>query len=134
MNQISDIENKVTEEYIKEHASRIENSDFEKVLNNSGKIESKFRSAARIKHFFAQAKLLISLVRDYWNGSYRQLPYWAIGSAVFTLLYVFNTFDLIMDFIPGIGMLDDAAVFSICLFLFDKEIQAYAKWKEDNTH
>ena len=75
------------------------------------------------------AKLLLSLVRDYWNKEYRAVPFWVIGAAVFALLYVLTPIDLIPDAIPVIGYLDDAAVVSACLAMVRQELARYAEWK-----
>jgi uncharacterized membrane protein YkvA (DUF1232 family) len=48
------------------------------------------------------------------------------------LLYVLDSFDLIPDFIPGLGQIDDAAVFAACLLLVRKDLQKYKKWKIEN--
>ena len=40
-----------------------------------------------------------------------------IVAAVFALLYVLNSFDLVPDVLPFIGVLDDAVVITACLML-----------------
>lgn len=45
------------------------------------------------------------------NGSYREVPWNIIATIGGTLLYMLSPIDLILDVIPFIGYLDDAAVF-----------------------
>ena len=77
--------------------------------------------------------LLMSLVKDYYRGNYRNIPYKTISAAVVGLLYVLNPIDLIPDFIPFIGQVDDALVLRFCLKLMEKDLSKYKKWKEQQT-
>ena len=45
------------------------------------------------------------------------------------LIYFFSPVDLIPDCIPGIGLLDDAAVIGIAIKAVDNDLQAYREWK-----
>lgn len=46
------------------------------------------------------------------------------------LLYVLSPIDLIPDFIPGIGLLDDAAVFGAMLAAIHEDLQDYKAWRD----
>jgi uncharacterized membrane protein YkvA (DUF1232 family) len=72
---------------------------------------------------------MLSLVRDYAAGRYRETPYWAIAAVALALLYVLNPADLFPDFIPGLGYLDDAAVIAFCLKLVEKDLEKYQQWR-----
>jgi uncharacterized membrane protein YkvA (DUF1232 family) len=52
-----------------------------------------------------------------------------IASVVFTLIYVFNPFDLMPDVLPVIGQLDDVAVMGACLILVEQDLHKYKDWK-----
>lgn len=58
------------------------------------------------------------------------MSWWTIGAVVTTLLYVLNPVDIVPDFIPFFGLLDDAAVVSACLFLVEKDLNIYKNWKD----
>ena len=73
--------------------------------------------------------LLSSLVKDYWKGRYRKIPYKAIAGIAFTILYVLNVVDLVPDFIPGLGLLDDATIVGLCLKMVSTDIEQYKIWK-----
>jgi uncharacterized membrane protein YkvA (DUF1232 family) len=110
-------------------AKRISAEDVEKVLQKKRQIEYKFEHAGPLGRFVEDVKLFFSLVRDYTNGSYKKIPFWVIAAIVFALLFVLNPFDLVPDFIPIVGYIDDAAVVAGCLALVDQQLQEYKKWK-----
>jgi len=119
----------IDEDFVKESGKKVTDEDFEKVNKNADKIKNKFASKKTLKRFLTDAKLLLGLVADYWKGDYRTIPFWAIGAIVFSLLYVLNPFDLIPDYIPGAGQIDDVAVMSVCFYLVEKELEKYRNWK-----
>src|SRR5690349_10235784 len=51
----------------------------------------------------AEATQLLGMVKDYASGTYREMPRSTVLASAFALLYVLNPFDLMPDFIPGIG-------------------------------
>lgn len=116
-----------------EHAKRtqeFEQEDVEKVIDKEEQILGKFESKGKLKRYMDDAKLLFSLVRDYASGEYREIPFNIIAAAGAALLYVLSPIDLIPDFIPVLGYLDDAAVIAFCLNLMEKDLVSYKVWKD----
>ncbi len=124
---------KVGEELIKKGSPKITEKDLEKVVNRSAEIEKKFRSRGPLQRFVDDGRLLISAVRDYWTGKYRKWPWGTMAAVVFTLIYVFNPFDLVPDVLPIIGEVDDAAVVAACLFLVERDLLAYKQWRDGQS-
>ena len=123
----------INEEFVKEGAQKMTDKDVEKVVDKSEEIKKKFTIYGPLKRFLDDAKLLLAMVKDYWRKSYRQTPFGVIGAIVFTLIYVFNPFDLIPDVLPIVGQVDDASVFAACLMLIERDLSKYKKWKEDQS-
>jgi uncharacterized membrane protein YkvA (DUF1232 family) len=121
----------ISEEFVKEGAKKMTEKDVEKVVDKSEEIKKKFTIYGPLKRFIDDAKLLIALVKDYWRKSYRQVPFGVIGAIVFSLIYVFNPFDLVPDVIPILGQVDDASVIAACLMLIERDLRKYQKWKEE---
>ncbi|MCK4793607.1 MAG: DUF1232 domain-containing protein [Desulfobacteraceae bacterium] len=78
-------------------------------------------------------KLLVFLIKDYWSGEYRKIPYWFFAVILFIILYVISPFDLISDYIIGIGQIDDILILILCLYLLEKDLHKYQEWKMNNT-
>lgn len=116
--------------FLREGASDVSDSDVERVVHESETIASRFNREGPLGRVLDDGHLLLQLVRDAWDGSYRRLPRWTLSAAVFTLLYVLNPLDLIPDAIPGIGVLDDAALVSLCLVLVEQDLLAYRSWRQ----
>ena len=114
---------------IKDGAQNVTQNDVEKVVNKSDEIQRKFSAKGPLSRFVDDGKLLIAVVKDYWAGTYRQIPYGVIASMVFTLIYVLNPFDLVPDMLPLIGQLDDVAVMGACLILVEQDLLKYKEWK-----
>ena len=124
---------KPDEEFIKEGAKKVTDKDVEKVVEKSEDIKKKFKPGGRMARFVDDGKLLIAIVKDYWAGVYRQVPYGTIAAIVFSLIYVLNPFDLVPDVLPIIGEIDDAAVVAACLLLVEQDLIKYQAWKQSQT-
>jgi uncharacterized membrane protein YkvA (DUF1232 family) len=120
---------KIDREFIRKGASKITGSDIEEISRKADDIRLRLTKSGPLGRFVEDLKLLLSLVKDYWSKKYRNVPYWTIAAAVFALLYVIDPADLIPDALPFVGQVDDAAVVSLCLYLFRQELHKYREWK-----
>ena len=121
---------KPSEEYVKEGAEKVTQKDIETVAEKSEEIKNKFSAKGPLRRFIADGRVLTALVRDWRTGKYRQALYGTIAAVVFALIYVFNPFDLVPDFLPFIGAVDDAAIIGACLMLVEQDLNKYRGWKE----
>ncbi len=111
-------------------AADVTDRDVERVVQEADAIESRFHRDGPLERLLDDGRLLLHLVRDAWNGSYRRVPQWTLSAAVFTLLYVLNPLDLVPDVLPIVGALDDAAVVSLALLLVEQDLLAYRTWRK----
>ena len=101
-------------------------NDIARVTQRAKDIENKL---PKLKAWMEQGKLILSMVKDYWSGKYREVPYWVISAGALALLYVLNPVDVIPDIILGVGYLDDATVVAFCLKLIERELERYKEWQ-----
>lgn len=120
---------KLAEKELKKGAKNVTEDDLKKVLDKRNEIEEKFKGNGPLGRFVADLKLLYSIIQDYIKGEYREIPYWSIAAIVAALLYVLSPVDLIPDFIPVIGYVDDALVVATCLTMVEQDLHNYKEWK-----
>lgn len=123
------IKKKIDEDYVNSEISKMKDGDLDMVMDNSHEISEKITNASPLKKYTELGKIMIGMVKDFKNGHYRTVPKFTIAAIVFALLYIFNPMDIIPDFIPGIGYIDDLAVFTFGLKFIQTDLHDYLDWK-----
>lgn len=121
---------KTAEKELNEQSNKVHQADLKTLLDRQKAIEGKVRDSGRLNRFSTDIKLMFSLIRDYWYGHYRAIPWKSVAAVAGALLYVLNPLDLIPDLIFGFGLVDDAGVVALCLKLVESDLHRYAAWKE----
>ena len=75
--------------------------------------------------------LFFCMLKDYFSKKYKEIPVGTIAIIVGTLLYVFSPLDIAPDFLPGVGLLDDAAMMALCVSSVKNDVDKYKEWKAD---
>lgn len=115
-------------------SDKVRETDLQALLEQQQAIETKVRGSGRLQRFSTDIRLLFAMVRDYWKGRYRQVPWKTVAAAAGALLYVMNPLDAIPDLIFGLGLLDDAGVVALCLKLVESDLRRYAAWQAQQDH
>lgn len=76
---------------------------------------------------------LTRLTVDYSNGKYRSIPFKSVAAIAAAILYFVSPIDVIPDFIPVIGYVDDAAVIALCMKMVGVDVEAYREWKSKQS-
>lgn len=79
--------------------------------------------------FIDKVSEFLEMLSEYSKGNF-QLDDAAVGWIVAALAYLILPTDLIPDFLPGIGLTDDAAAFILAFRQLAKEIENFRRWKE----
>ena len=130
---MSKIDNETIKKEHKKRQEDFEEEDVHNVLEDEEEIKSKFENKGKLQRYVDDAQLLFNLLRDYANGNYREVPFNVVAAIGGALLYVLLPLDLIPDFIPIVGYLDDAAVIAFCLNLIEKDLISYKVWKRNTA-
>ncbi|GHD41001.1 Uncharacterized membrane protein YkvA, DUF1232 family [Marinobacter persicus] len=121
---------KTARHQLDKEARRLEKRDLKTLLEKRRVIEQKMAQSGRLQRLRTDIRLMFSLVRDYWQGNYRAIPWKSVAAIAGALLYLINPLDLIPDLIVGLGLLDDATIIAFCLKLVEGDLHRYAAWKE----
>jgi len=73
---------------------------------------------------------MIRMVRAWVKGEYKDVPWETIVWAIATIIYFVNPFDLIPDFIPVVGYLDDAVVIGLAVASISTDLENFRKWED----
>ena len=76
---------------------------------------------------------LFRLVRAWVRGEYREMPWRTIVFAIAGVIYFVNPFDLVPDFLPSMGFLDDATVVGFVLKSIKADIDDFLAWETGLT-
>jgi len=111
-------------------------------INNPKKLGKLFEEAA-IKskqvpkgpfgETWAYLQAMIRLIRAYANGSYREIPVASLLMVLVAVIYFVSPIDLIPDFIPVAGYIDDALVVSLAINQVKIDLDAFMQWEIETT-
>jgi uncharacterized membrane protein YkvA (DUF1232 family) len=123
---------KFTKEQVEEefgkYTRNVTEDDVSDILDKENDILNKAHGP--LEKFGSNIKLLFSVLKDYVNGNYKEIPWTTIAAVIGSLIYVFSPIDLIPDIIPIVGLTDDAAVLGFCLAGIAGDLDKYRKWKK----
>ena len=109
------ISKKQAKEQVTKGAEKVTMEDLDDVLNRKEELRSKFASEGPLRRFIEDFKLLLAITKDYFNGNYKEVPFWSMAAIVAALLYILRPVDLIPDFMPVIEVLMRLVLFSASL-------------------
>ena len=115
----------------------------EKMIANRKKISKTIRKARdiferlhNIPKFDALSKNICSLcdlLADYVEGIYKKAPLSTIAAILGGLLYLVLPIDVLADFIPVLGWLDDAAILAFVVAAEQNDVKEYLTWKSQQN-
>lgn len=123
---------KVDEDYFSTESEKVSEEDVNKAVNESEGILDKIRNRSwgPLKE---DVKTLLRMLLDYKNGHYTDLPWKTVSAIAFSLLYILNPLDLVPDFIPFLGYLDDITIVNFALKFIGDDIVNYREWAKSQS-
>jgi len=109
----------------------------EKLLGNdpvvSSIIDEAFRRLGKASEVFYDIQdnvLAVSRMLSSWiSREYRDISPQAVAAAIAALLYFTNPLDIIPDFIPFIGQIDDVLIVGYLMKILNKELEKFLTWE-----
>lgn len=113
------------EEYIKKPLR------IKQLLNDAYQKASDKKDIGGLAHeAWESLQILFRLIRASVAGEYTGLPAGTIVAAVAVVIYFLSPIDIIPDFIPVIGLLDDVALLAWFTSTLTGEIEKFAEWEK----
>lgn len=84
-----------------------------------------------LREIIDRLKLLLAMLNDYRKGVYKKLPKRTLISALALFLYITSPIDVIPDFIPVIGFMDDLFLFNFLWDQISKDVSDYSAWRQN---
>jgi uncharacterized membrane protein YkvA (DUF1232 family) len=81
------------------------------------------------KESWAYFLAMLRLLRAYYAGSYRKIPWHTVLLIIAAVIYVVNPMDFIPDMLLGVGLLDDATVLAFALRAVKDRLDAFMDWE-----
>ncbi|MCP4124233.1 MAG: DUF1232 domain-containing protein [Bacteroidetes bacterium] len=125
------MKNKFFETAFKKAESMVENQQF-----ISGLLDDAFvklgQMSDRLYNIQDQFLAMLRMLSAWIKRDYTEVSPKAIISLLAAVIYFVNPLDLISDFIPFIGFLDDIIIITYVVAMFNKEIERFMVWEIEN--
>ena len=115
-------------------------NEAEELLKNHDALQLKLKEAERklskiplVGDDLQNFVIMLDMLRAYVKGEYKKIPTTTLISITIAVAYVASPIDLIPDWIPLAGFLDDAAVIKLAFSLgAEKDIRKYEEWRKSH--
>src|SRR5688572_25824908 len=84
---------------------------------------------APFKETWAYFQAMLRLMRAYYKGTYREIPWGTMALIIAAVAYVVNPLDLIPDILLGVGFLDDASIIAFALRSVKDSLDDFMQWE-----
>ena len=119
---------KINEKFNSFKNKKYSEDDMHKVFDNEETILNKMNDK-NLKSFLEDVKLFFSMLKDFFTKKYTEVPVGTIMAIVGSLLYVLAPIDIIPDFLPLVGYLDDGGIVTLCMNFVKNDLEKYKEFK-----
>lgn len=102
---------------------------FERLMQ---RLEKKLKVIPKVGDKLAKVPIMASLIKSFVKKEYTDIPIGSVIAIISALIYFVSPIDLIPDWVPGAGYIDDALVVVACLKMVESDIDEYTKWRKGN--
>jgi uncharacterized membrane protein YkvA (DUF1232 family) len=114
-------------------------SKAQEYANDPEKTEKLFSEAVKkadglkgpLEKVWEDLQLMFGIVMDWIKGEYRDVPIGSIIAIITAIIYFVSPIDIIPDFIPVAGYVDDVFVVGLVINQVRADLHKYKVWKEN---
>jgi uncharacterized membrane protein YkvA (DUF1232 family) len=87
---------------------------------------------SKLKSVWKDFQTLFNLLKAWRSGNYTDVPWKTILYSATAILYFLNPLDVIPDFIPLTGLIDDLSIITFVLRSLKDDLNKFKEWEEEN--
>lgn len=131
---MSDLSKIITSQVLNLFSSKFTGKAGKLLKNNSrtlkflGYVQGHF-SRIGTKEGLGRFQAVLRMIRAFARGEYRQMPWRTAISLTGALLYLASPIDIIPDFLPALGLMDDIWLLTKVFSLAGKDIEDFLAWE-----
>ena len=130
MPDLDETQQKKLEEKFQGDLEKVSKSDVQQALEKVEPVLKKLGSSTveKVRVMAKQATLVFEMLKSWWKGEI-ELPWKTVAAMTVSLLYLASPIDILPDFIPLAGYLDDIFIVAVALELVQDELKDFAEKK-----
>ncbi len=95
------------------------------------KAKSKEKPSGPLADLWENLKMVFRLLQAYFNKQYTSIPWGSIVLVVGAVIYFVSPIDLMPDWFPLAGLVDDAALLTFVLAQIRNDLKKFAQWEAE---
>jgi uncharacterized membrane protein YkvA (DUF1232 family) len=120
----------IDEDFVKDGIKTVSETDFETVFDKKDQLFAKINHPDW-KKYKDKLILMFQFLKDVKQKKYPETPWKTLAAMIFAVLYILNPLDIIPDFVPFLGYIDDLTVFGFVLKLINEDLSSYEEWRSE---
>jgi len=88
------------------------------------------RKKSTLSKVWNEFTAMIRMLKAWHKGDYSKIPWKTIIYSLAALIYFVNPFDMLPDFIPFLGYIDDVSIIAFVINALKSDIQKFTEWEQ----
>ena len=116
------------EEEINKRAEGMSDRDIGETIGKEKKAEQMAKESSFLRQYWKDIKTSFALLKDWYMGNYKKIPFRMVASIAGAMLYLVSPLDVVPDWVPFGGLLDDALVLAAVFTMSRRDLDEYLAW------
>ena len=121
---------KMFKRWLEKFSRKLGHQHLIKLVQRRGSVAQSLDDIPKRMHRVAnQTRLVLELIDDFVEGRYREIPWRSMVVLAGAVLYTVSPTDVVPDFVPILGAMDDLALVAVATRLLRKDLERYCQFK-----